>query len=904
MSASQARSDTAPHCNAVPVLPQQGVADPRMLRAAVLASVSPLVPPPASSSLGSSAAASATASAAPLPSYYTAYWQKQQQQQQPSSTYGQYPHYAYPYAQHAAPPMAAPAAAVSSEAGASAAVPHSTVSPAAAASAAASADPAAMAAYHEEYARWYQTHYAPYLAAVAQQQQQNGYQPAAASSAPSAPLPASGATVAAASGAQAVISSPSSAAAAGSLAHAHHQSGFSYSPHAPAPLQPTAAASATAVAASSVFSHSWPSSSAPPASSSSSDLAAAAKRSRWGMTEPPPPAAHAHPTLASSPAAVSPPAASQQAPAFSSSSAGSVWSPDVVEYVKRSLQWCPPNAKDAVEQWMRARLQQAVDSGDVGRIDWKAEPLAHTRMLAEQLMARDERAAMAQQARRRIEDERREWELRRQREVEREPEPLKGLRRHHRKDDAAEERKGGWSDEGEEKDSGASHRPQSLSRAQKRKRDRALRQSHLASPLLPPSRPAVWQLDSEDQSRNEHRASRFSAYVQEAAAKPLKTRIRTELFSSAGGGREEEEAIDWSSLHIVGSSTALEKSYFRLTSAPDPATVRPPAVLRQALERLLSHWAEHREYAYLCDQMKAIRQDLTVQHVHDAFTVRVYEEHARLALDVGDLSEYNQCQTQLATLYGEVQEDGARDNEAEFVMYRIAYCMITHSQSNVFSIIATLSAEQRQLPPVTAAHTQHSSRCLPALPLTLPISAVRCCADRSRAGAAQGGGRVRLLRLPARLQADSLPRRELAAAPGGQPALPGADGAGARLQADAGGAGHVQQDARLRLQAGHSALPHQLRGTAQRRREGQHTERASLITRNVYRRQHASRRTHILSSCFPLSIMSSRLGPYFASDVQYVLTASSSLHSPPVPDDDDSKQDDRHGVTHAVFSRI
>jgi hypothetical protein len=32
---------------------------------------------------------------------------------------------------------------------------------------------------------------------------------------------------------------------------------------------------------------------------------------------------------------------------------------------------------------------------------------------------------------------------------------------------------------------------------------------------------------------------------------------------------------------VTGTCTRLEKSYFRLTSKPDPATVRPPAVLRQ-----------------------------------------------------------------------------------------------------------------------------------------------------------------------------------------------------------------------------------------------------------------------------------------------------------------------------------
>lgn len=34
-------------------------------------------------------------------------------------------------------------------------------------------------------------------------------------------------------------------------------------------------------------------------------------------------------------------------------------------------------------------------------------------------------------------------------------------------------------------------------------------------------------------------------------------------------------------VRVVGTCTALEKSYFRLVDTPDPSTVRPPAVLAQ-----------------------------------------------------------------------------------------------------------------------------------------------------------------------------------------------------------------------------------------------------------------------------------------------------------------------------------
>ncbi len=151
----------------------------------------------------------------------------------------------------------------------------------------------------------------------------------------------------------------------------------------------------------------------------------------------------------------------------------------------------------------------------------------------------------------------------------------------------------------------------------------------------------------------------------------------------------------WDQHAVQGTCSNLEKKYFRLTGPPDPSAVRPPHILRASLDRMVRIYrAGQCDMHYAEDQLKAMRQDVTVQHVRGALPVQIYEAHARACLEHGNGGDFNQCQAQLTVLY----EEGSPGCLHEFVAYRVLYQSILRSKESA-SLLATLEQLSPQASP-------------------------------------------------------------------------------------------------------------------------------------------------------------------------------------------------------------
>ncbi|OCT73107.1 leukocyte receptor cluster member 8 homolog isoform X1 [Xenopus laevis] len=190
--------------------------------------------------------------------------------------------------------------------------------------------------------------------------------------------------------------------------------------------------------------------------------------------------------------------------------------------------------------------------------------------------------------------------------------------------------------------------------------------------------------DPEKEFKKEKRAARF-----QHGHGPKKLRMEPLVLQINNMDPSAADNLDWDEIKIVGNSQDITKHYLRLTCAPDPSTVRPVPVLKKSLTMVKADFKNKQDYVFACEQMKSIRQDLTVQGIRTEFTVEVYETHARIALEKGDHEEFNQCQAQLKSLYAE----NLAGNVGEFTAYRILYYIFTKNSGDLTTELAHLTKE-------------------------------------------------------------------------------------------------------------------------------------------------------------------------------------------------------------------
>lgn len=136
----------------------------------------------------------------------------------------------------------------------------------------------------------------------------------------------------------------------------------------------------------------------------------------------------------------------------------------------------------------------------------------------------------------------------------------------------------------------------------------------------------------------------------------IRDRKGSKTESSAGHARRNGR--------LIGENQNIEKPYLRLTTFPRKEDVRPRKVLKKALHHVQKQYAQNGDFEWANEQLKSLRQDVTVQGIQKPFVLEVYEHHARISLENKDLNEFNQCQSMIRSLTGDAAGGCADEVEA------------------------------------------------------------------------------------------------------------------------------------------------------------------------------------------------------------------------------------------------
>lgn len=127
----------------------------------------------------------------------------------------------------------------------------------------------------------------------------------------------------------------------------------------------------------------------------------------------------------------------------------------------------------------------------------------------------------------------------------------------------------------------------------------------------------------------------------------------------------------------------------------DVSTLRALPVLKQAFA-LLSQDRQS-SYEFVKYQLKAIRQDLTVQHIEDDFALEVYIFNALLSLRNKDIPEFAVCTKKVRSL-----DDPAGGN-VQFLVFDMLLCLNYALERSDYSSLNLVLMQTGKTPPPAAA---------------------------------------------------------------------------------------------------------------------------------------------------------------------------------------------------------
>lgn len=328
-------------------------------------------------------------------------------------------------------------------------------------------------------------------------------------------------------------------------------------------------------------------------------------------------------------------------PSPSSSTSGSQsameWPEALYNYVARCYMKCQsPLDKDLCEITLKGKITMAANRGELFTKDWESEPmpvLHSERQQQQQQQTKSPLASNFNKSKNVVAGQLAQYQNQTKKNLQ---SPQARLGKRQSSSSRSRSRSGTPSKRRKSSESEEDRYPKTalLSKAAKKKAKRAKNSAFYTKH----GAAAIGGLASVDTERLKKRADRFKASTstkpqgQSWDVQPLSAKKRLSMpsaFSSLVDDSMGDDLEDFMNLHIVGTCRNLEKQFLRLTKAPDASEVRPVDVLRYSLTNVQNRWKEKQDYYYACDQLKSIRQDLTVQGIRDSFTVQVYETHAR-----------------------------------------------------------------------------------------------------------------------------------------------------------------------------------------------------------------------------------------------------------------------------------